>query len=541
MNKKILTFASILFCAVFAFAQEEEPEIDIDQLEKEANEEQKTPEVDPELQKNFIIIESTRQHELNPQITNYASDSQILCGLYEGLFSYNPVTLDPQYAICKDVKISRDKKRWQFILRDDAYFSNGEKITAESVQSSFLQMLANPDAPYASLLDMIRGAKEFRLGQERMEDVGIYVTSENTVSFYLNTPANYLPKILCHSAFSIVHRTPTVYSGAYELEDYNQSEYILKKNEYYWDAKNVHLERITFRQTDDKEESAYLFNTGAADWLTSDIGKNVILDNQALQMNAVFGTGFLYFRMSGTNMSVWDYADFRNAVIEAFPWEIIRKTSLVPASTLVYPLAGYPQVDGFEFTDEIEASLKMSDARKKFNIPAEQIIPLRITVFENEFNDEQKDAIKNALQPLGIEVQIVEIPSAYYYAVIPQAQSDMFISSWIGDFADPLAFLELFRGGSTMNDSHWQNKEFDELLEKADSVTDDLERYKLLGQAEDILLDEGIVLPIYRSVSLNVIDLKEVGGWASNAFDIHPLKYLYKKAEKVNIPNVVLK
>ena len=107
-------------------------------LELENAEENQKAEKDrlpQELQQNFIIVEPVRIHELNPQITNYSSDSQILNGLFEGLFTISPVSLEPQYAIAKEFKISRDKKRWTITLRDDAFFSNGEKITAENVRS----------------------------------------------------------------------------------------------------------------------------------------------------------------------------------------------------------------------------------------------------------------------------------------------------------------------------------------------------------------------------------------------------------------------
>lgn len=544
--KKLCICIFVLICGMVSlYAQEEvPPEIQMELEEQEeasAADKEKLP---AELQ-NLIIIESVHKHELNPQITNYASDSQLLSGLYEGLFSFNPVTLEPQYAIANNFSISRDKKRWQITIRDDAYFSNGEKITAESVRESFLQMLSTPQAPYSSLLDIIRGAQEYRLGKANREDVGIYATSENTLSIYLNTPANYLPKILCHSAFSIIHRNPTVYSGAFELIDCNERQYVLKKNPYYWDNKNVTLETITFIQSDNKEENAYLYNTGAVDWITADTGSNTILDNTAIQMNAEFGTAFLYFRMTNnkpvkkSDGSVWDFPEFRSAVIEAFPWDEVRKNFFVPATTFVYPLSGYPQIDGFTYTDAIEASHQMKAAREKYNVPSDLRLPLVLDIFENEFNDSQKNAIVDALEPLGIDLTIRELPSAYYYSLIGQSDADMFISSWIGDFADPLAFLELFRGGSTMNDSGWQNDEFDALLEKAATVTE-VERYKLLGDAENLLMDSGMVLPLSRAVTINIIDLKEVGGWATNAFDIHPLKYLYKKIEKPNIPNVVL-
>ena len=92
----------------------------------------------------------------------------------------------------------------------------------------------------------------------------------------------------------------------------------------------------------------------------------------------------------------------------------------------------------------------------------------------------------------------------------------------------------------TLNDSKWHNDDFDKLIDEAARVSAD-KRYALLAQAEEILLDEGVVIPLYHSVSMNVINLKEIGGWAANAFDYHPLKYLYKNHIEIELPNVVKK
>ena len=555
MSKKIklitALFCSVLLISLPAFSQESNPEQELtpeELLELENAEElaatgkDKLPQ---ELQQNFIIVEPLRVHELNPQLTNYSSDSQILNGLYEGLFSANPLNLEPQYAIAREFKISRDKKRWTITLRDDACFSNGEKITAESVRDCWLRMLANPASPYSSLLDIIRGAEDFRNGRCDFSEVGIYATAENVLSIYLNSPANYLPRILCHTAFSITHSNPEIYSGPYELEILADRRYILKKNPYYWDKDNVTLERITFVQSENTDDNTYYYNTGEVDWVTGSVNQQKLLDLSAIQMSATFGTGFLYFKMSGRKPTdskcskVWDYPEFRNALIEAFPWEQIHKKYLIPATTLVYPLAGYPQIDGFDYTDAIEASLKMKDAREKYGVPAEEIIPLVMHVFENEFTEEEEKLITEAFEPLGVQVEIRKISSYLYYSTVAAADADILITSWIGDFADPLAFLELFRGASTMNESGWKNEKFDSLLEQAASAGD-TERLTLLGQAEDLLLDEGMVLPLYRSVSSNIIDVSEVGGWYVNAFDLHPLKYLYKKQPKYNSANIVM-
>ena len=560
MIKQFKKYCAALLCAACflnpVFSQEYDPDHNHDyeltpeellELENaEQNAAAQKEKLPQELQQNFIIVESVRVHELDPQITNYSSDSQLLSGLYEGLFTTSPVSLEPQYAIAKEFKISRDKKRWSITLREDARFSNGEKITAEAVRDSWLRMLANPASPYSSLLDIVRGAEAFRTGQGNYDEVGIYATAENVLSIYLNNPANYLPKILCHTAFSVTHSNPEVYSGAYELEIVADRKYILRKNPYYWDKDNVTLERITFVQSDNVDDNTFYYNTGAVDWVTGQVNQSKLLDPSAIQISATFGTGYLYFKMSSRKPAdskcsrVWDYPEFRNAVLEAFPWNSIHKKYLIPATTLVYPLSGYPQIDGFDYTDEIEASLKMKDARAKYGISQEEVIPLVMHVFENEFSEEDEKLLSEAFAPLGVELVIKTVPSYLYYSTVAAADADILVTSWIGDFADPLAFLELFRGASTMNESGWKNEKFDFLLDQA-ATAGEADRLNLLGQAENILLDEGMVLPLYRSVSSNIVDLKEVGGWYVNAFDLHPLKYLYKKQPKYNSENIVKK
>lgn len=499
-------------------------------------------EVDESLQESFVIMEGVTPHNLNPYSTAVTSDVQLLSGLYEGLFTYNPVTLDPQYAIANDVKVSRDKKRWIFSIRPEACFSNGEPITAQSVKDAWLMLLATPDAPYASMLDIVIGARDYRTGKGSADKVGIYVKDEHTLSVYLNQSANYLPKILCHTSFCVVHQNPTVYSGAYILNDITQGVISLTKNAYYWDAANTQLKSILFVQSDNPEEIAHYYNNGVVDWVCTYAKTEKILNQQALQYNAEFGTGYLFFKTKGNKnkaATVWDYPEFRNAVLEAFPWETFRKNSL-PATTFVYPLSGYPQIDGFSFTDEIEADILMKDARKKYNIPETEKLTLNLEIGENSLTDESLADFSKALEPLGVELKINKLPVYEYLGQVPVSKADMFLYVWIGDFADPLAFLELFHGGSTLNDSGWQNDEFDALIDKAATVSDE-ERYKLLGQAETILLDNGMVLPIYHPVCSNIINLEEIGGWTTNAFDIHPLKYIYKKGSKCKLPNVVLK
>ena len=152
----------------------------------------------------------------------------------------------------------------------------------------------------------------------------------------------------------------------------------------------------------------------------------------------------------------------------------------------------------------------------------------------------QSEILKNAWEPLGVELKVQTTPDDRYVDSIPGWNADIFSYSWIGDFADPIAFLELFRKNSTLNPSSWQDDKFEELITKANETNDVTEHYKLLAQAEQLLLDSGEVLPISHSISLHAVNLQLVGGWYVNALDIHPFKYFYLKEVKIeSAPNII--
>ncbi|MCQ2589941.1 MAG: ABC transporter substrate-binding protein [Treponema sp.] len=495
---------------------------------------------------NITIVEECVNHQLNPQLTDLSSDMPVLSGIYEGLFSYNPVTLEPMYAIAIDYKIARDKKRWIFQINPYAKFSNGEKITAEHVRQSWLALLSNPQAPYAGLLDVIEGAAEYRTGKADADSVGIYVQADDKLMIRLCKPASYLPKILCHPAFSVINlENPTAFSGPYVFDqvitnpEVGKLQFTLKKNEEYWDKNNVAVQQITFIQNDDEEENAFLYNTGKADWVYANISTKRLIDRQDFLINAQYGTSFMFFKMQEDVQSVWAHLEFRQALFEAFPWELFRRNYYVPASTYVYPLTGYPEVEGYDFTDLIEAGRLMDAAREKYGIPKEVLVPLKVEISKGSLSTEQLLLMKSACDSLKIALQVKEIPVSQYLQGVETSTADLFIYTWIGDFADPAAFLELFRSDSTLNAANYKDPLFDELLLNA-ALSSGEESLKYYAQAETLLLDNCMVMPIQHPVTANVINTDLIGGWSMNAMDLHPLKYLYKKDVKIVPGNNVI-
>jgi oligopeptide transport system substrate-binding protein len=182
----------------------------------------------------------------------------------------------------------------------------------------------------------------------------------------------------------------------------------------------------------------------------------------------------------------------------------------------------------------------MQEAKKSAGMKESDKLKIKFEL--TAVSDRQKEffqILSDAWKPLGVELEASITNDYRYVESISESEADLFVYSWIGDFADPLAFLELFKDGSTLNQTVWKNEKFNDLLKQAAETTDSDTHNKLLSQAETALLDDGVVMPIRHSMSLNAVNTNAVGGWYTNALDIHPYKYLYFKDYKQKIPNVV--
>jgi ABC-type oligopeptide transport system substrate-binding subunit len=108
--------------------------------------------------------------------------------------------------------------------------------------------------------------------------------------------------------------------------------------------------------------------------------------------------------------------------------------------------------------------------------------------------------------------------------------------TWIGDFADPEAFLQMWTTDAPLNIAGFSDSSFMEYMEQSYTAIE-ATRMNLLSKAETALLQSGACLPIYHNFAASVIDTEYVQGWFQNALDIHPYKYFAFGTPSVN-PNV---
>jgi peptide/nickel transport system substrate-binding protein/oligopeptide transport system substrate-binding protein len=493
----------------------------------------------------LIVAVSRAKFELDFRKSYLASEAQLFTALYEGLFSYHPFTMEPVPAAASHWQLSEDKKEWTFTIRETARYWNGDPVQAEDFRAAWLSLLSPVrGSPYSSLFDIIQGAKDFRMG--RITDpgqVGIEIDSNRRLIVRLISPASFFPSMLCHHSFSPIHpsmrevqdwsRTPPLGNGPYLILSNTEEGIVLGRNELYWGASQVFLKKITLKFTADGDDAAELWNSGEARWVAGEVNLEALRDRNGIMVNPMFATHY-YFIRSGTEP--WNDPRIRRALALALPWGAIREGHILPAKTLIYPIPGYPEIQGLDTTDVEEAQRLFTEAGYSKGVGLPDLV-IRLTPSTEAARIGSLMA-QAWMEKLGVPVKIDVVPFDQYFAALKKDDYGVGFSTWIGDFADPYTFLQMWRRDSNLNDAGYDDADYENLMEK--SMQEEGEaRLETLAEAEKLLLFRGAVFPISYSPALNIIDMSEVDGWFPNALDIHPYKYLSFKEWKP-LPGVVL-
>jgi peptide/nickel transport system substrate-binding protein/oligopeptide transport system substrate-binding protein len=482
--------------------------------------------------------------ELDFRKSYLAQEAQVYTGLYEGLFSYHPLTMEPVPAVAANWKISDDRKTWTFTIRNDARYWNGDPVRSGDFRAAWLSVMdSSRNSPYSSLFDVITGAKEYRLGNQKdAKTVGIETPDDKTLVVRLVAPASFFPSMLCHHSFSPIHpsmvniadwsKSPPISNGPYRITEMNGSAITLVLNENYWDATEVAIKKITLLNPIDGDDAAAMWNSGQARWIADDISIDALTDRSGIVVNALFATHYYFIRSAKKPL---DNNDVRRSLALALPWDEIRKDYFLPADTLIYPIPGYPEIEGLTVPDVEEAKRLLAEA----GYPDGKGIPdIVIRLSPGMESVRVGGLMAAAWKALGIGVRVEIVESGRYFESLRRDDYDIGASTWIGDFADPYTFLQMFQKDSNLNDARHNDPEYERLMDKS-MQEEGPERWATLAEAEKRLLDYGTVLPISYTPAINIIDTSEINGWYPNVLDIHPYKYLSYKAFRP-LPGVAL-
>jgi len=500
----------------------------------------------------LTVAFSSQEMELDFRKSFFASEAQVYTAIYEGLFSYHPLSLEPVPALAERWSLSEDKMQWTFTLRRNARFSNGDPIRAEDFRASWISLLdPGLEYPYSSFFDVIEGARDYRNGiTKNPNKVGIQAVDNRTLVVKLNSPASFFPAMLCHHSFSPIHPSmlnkadwspynagknwvPPVSNGPFKIISMDTESIVMQKSEHYWDSQRVVLNKLIIKFAETIEQATHLWNSGEARWITGEVDIDSLTDRSGIQVNVMFATHYYYIRSCE---KPWDDHRIRRAMTLVLPWEEIRSNYFLPAETLIFPVAGYPEVEGISETNYEEALNLMDEAGYKNGVGM-PVLVIRITPGRDaeRVGSLMAQAWK---EKLGLNVRVEVIPFNRYFQSMKENGYTVGSITWIGDFADPYAFLQMFRRDSNLNDARLDDADYEALIERS-MIEEGKVRLATLAKAEKLLLDRGVVLPIFFNPAVNIVDTGELDGWYPNALDIHPFKYMGFKAFRP-LPGVAL-
>ncbi|GIX22622.1 MAG: ABC transporter permease [Gammaproteobacteria bacterium] len=493
------------------------------------------------------IGNGTEPQDLDPHVTTGLPEYRIQLALFEGLVAKDPRTLEPVPAVARHWTVSDDGLRYTFELRPEARWSNGDAVTADDFVFSFRRLLTPAlGGEYAYMLYPIVNARAYHLGQiDDFAAVGVRAPDPHTLVIELEHPVPYFLQLLDHHSAYPVHR-PTIEAfgaqarrgtawtrpgnlvgnGPFVLREWSVNRRIVvEPNPHYWNAGAVHLPAIAFLPVEDANTQERMFRGGQLDIVLGGLNPDKIEyyrreRPQALRVSPAYAT---YYYEFNTRRPPFDDPRVRRALAMAIDREAIvervTRGGQRPAAALTPPDPyGYRPPEALRFDPEAARAL-LAEA----GYPDGRGFP----PFEVLYNTaEMHQRIAVAIQQmwkrhLNIEARLTNMEWKVYLAARNDGEFDVARAGWVGDFLDPINFLELLSGYSGNNHSGWSDPRFDALLEQSNRERDRARRYALLQEAERLAMEAMPVIPIYYYSNVQLVS-ERVQGWHDNLLDYHP-------------------
>jgi oligopeptide transport system substrate-binding protein len=487
---------------------------------------------------------------LDPHLITGLPEINVVSALFEGLVGEDPVDGHPVPAVAERWETSADGLTWTFHLRANARWSNGDRVTAQDFVQSIRRALTPAlGADNVALLFVLAGAEAWHRGDTTdFSRVGAIARDDRTLELQLAHPAPYLPTLLCHPVWYPVH-LPTlektggttardtrwtdpanfVGNGPFVLKAWRRGELIVAdKSPTYWDAGTVRLHAIHFRPAADVESEERAFRAGQLHITEAlPVGKVDTYRREhpaELRISPFLDT---YFYRLNTTRPGLDHKLVRQALSLALDRraivEKITRGGQQPATGFVPPgLAGYEPPPLLR-TDLAEARRLLAAA----GYPGGHgLPPIEILINSSGNHRVVAEAVQQMWRQLGVQVELNNMEQSSLFAKRRALDYSVLRSEWVADFADPKSFLDVFRGGSSNNHTGWNSLRYDALLRDADHTADAAARLKLLAAAEEVLLDELPVIPIYFYTTVRLVH-PAVRGWHPLPLDRHPYKHVW--------------
>lgn len=505
----------------------------------------------------FQYNETTGIASIDPA---FAKNQSIMWAIHQ---MYNTlVEVDSQLNIIPSLatrwEVSTDKKIYTFYIRSDVFFhddgcfpgSKGRRLTAKDVEYSFKRIV---DKSVASPGSWIFNEKVDSLN-------GFRAINDTTFELKLIRPYQPILGILSMQYCSIVppeavetygadFRRHAVGSGPFQFVDWEEGQaLVMKKNPHYFERDETgrqlpYLDGVKVSFYDSKATEFLLFRQKKLDFI-NDIDasfKDEVLtkrgtlrkewqDKIQLQTHPYLNIEYFGILVDTANPVVQSsplrLRKVRQAINYGFDREkmvlYLRNSLGIPATSGFVP-AGLPSFDstevkGYSYQPQLARKLLREAGITARNQP---LIKLQTIPIYSEI----ASYIARQLEEIGLSVQVDVVQKSLLLELTSTSRALFFRGSWIADYPDAENYLSVFysRNPAPPNYTRYKNPKFDMLFEKAITESNDSLRYRLYQQADQVMIQDAPVVPLWYDVVVRLVQ-PDIKGFQPNALNLLELR-----------------
>ena len=477
---------------------------------------------------------------LDPSVTNNSFAQYVLINCFEGLVTYDSTgTLVPGNAESWD--ISDDGLTYTFHLRDGLKWSDGSDLTAEDYVYTIQRVLTPATAAqYVSMAtDYIKNAQEYYDGTATADDLGVKALDDKTLEITLIQPTSYFIDILSMWTFSPVQKATVeangdkwsteadtyICNGPFKIASMSMNEnVILEKNENYWDAENVTLEKATFVVMTDSTAQVNAFRTGDIDIamsVPSEVATNAEYESNIVMPEKYVSNYFVLIN-SGPKAQVEALKDenVRKALALAIDKDTMLNILGGKANVRLdgYIPYGFEGVDGNDFRDEKSyGEFNLEEAKSLMEAAGyneNNHLKFEYLYSNSQFHADVAQILQQMWSQIYVDVELKSIEMGVFYDYVDNG--DFTTCRYANnDSTDPLSYFQLFTTDSQIDGCQAiTDPVLDQMVEEAYQITDHDEYIAKLHEIEDYFVEEKqYVIPLLTQNSVVLVQDGIEGLW----------------------------
>ncbi len=449
-----------------------------------------------------------------------------------------------QYDLGESMEKSEDGLTYTFTIKEGLKWSDGEPLTAEHFVYGIKRAIGyGPDNAYTkkNLVNFIAGAEEAAnaaMDVADMTNVGVTALDDTTFQVTLSTPCPYFERIFSGNVtspmrpdFALEHDSSWSVNGTYPssgpmvLESISpEEEAVLVKNENYWDAENVTLEKATFVVMTDSTAQVNAFRTGDIDIamsVPSEVATNAEYESNIVMPEKYVSNYFVLIN-SGPKAQVEALKDenVRKALALAIDKDTMLNILGGKANVRLdgYIPYGFEGVDGNDFRDEKSyGEFNLEEAKSLMEAAGyneNNYLKFEYLYSNSQFHADVAQILQQMWSQIYVDVELKSIEMGVFYDYIDNG--DFTTCRYANnDSTDPLSYFQLFTTDSQIDGCQAiTDPVLDQMVEEAYQITDHDEYIAKLHEIEDYFVEEKqYVIPLLTQNSVVLVQDGIEGLW----------------------------